>query len=49
MAGANNAADWTNPDGTWDYTRKPQVAGNVIWTSEFKITLDGNGNRVFNR
>lgn len=45
-AGANNAADWTNPDGTWDYTRKPQVAGNVIWTSEFKITLDGNGNRV---
>ncbi|MBK8483006.1 MAG: hypothetical protein IPL31_01260 [Saprospiraceae bacterium] len=45
-AGANNAADWTNPDGTWDYTKKPQVAGNVIWTSEFKITLDGNGNRV---
>ncbi|MFK7833570.1 MAG: hypothetical protein AB8B52_09855, partial [Winogradskyella sp.] len=24
-AGANNASDWTNPDGTWDYTRKPQV------------------------
>lgn len=45
-AGANNAADWTNPDGTWDYTKKPQVAGNVIWTSEFKITLDGIGNRV---
>lgn len=45
-AGANNAADWTNPDGTWDYTRKPQVAGNVIWTSEFNITLDGNGSRV---
>jgi YHYH protein len=45
-AGANNAADWTNSDGTWDYTRKPQVAGNVIWTSEFNITLDSNGNRV---
>jgi hypothetical protein len=45
-AGANNAADWTNPDGTWDYTRKPQVEGNVIWVSEFNITLDGNGNRV---
>lgn len=45
-AGANNAADWTNPDGTWDYTRKPQVAGNVIWPSEFNITLDGNGHRV---
>ncbi len=45
-AGANNAKDWTNSDGTWDYTRKPQVAGNVIWVSEFKIILDGNGNRV---
>lgn len=45
-AGANNAVDWTNPDGTWDYTRKPQVEGNVIWVSEFKSTLDGNGNRV---
>jgi len=45
-AGANNAKDWTNADGTWDYTRKPQVEGNVIWVSEFKITLDGKGNRV---
>jgi hypothetical protein len=45
-AGANNASDWTNPDGSWDYTRKPQVEGNVIWVSEFNITLDGNGNRV---
>jgi hypothetical protein len=45
-AGANNAADWTNLDGTWDYTKKPQVEGNVIWVSEFNITLDGNGHRV---
>jgi YHYH protein len=45
-AGANNASAWTNPDGTWDYTRKPQVEGNVIWVSEFNITLDGNGNRI---
>jgi hypothetical protein len=45
-AGADNAADWTNPDGTWDYTKKPQVEGNVTWVSEFKITLDGNGNRI---
>lgn len=45
-AGANNAAEWTNADGSWDYTRKPQVEGNVTWKSEFKITLDGNGNRI---
>ena len=45
-AGANDAADWTNPDGTWDYTKKPQVEGNVTWNHEFEITLDGNGNRI---
>lgn len=45
-AGANNASDWTNPDGTWDYTRKPQVEGNVSWNHEFNINLDGNGNRI---
>jgi len=45
-AGANNAKDWTNADGTWDYTKKPQVAGNVIWNGEFVITLDDKGNRI---
>lgn len=45
-AGANNAGDWTNPDGTWDYTQKPQVEGNVTWNHEFNIALDGNGNRI---
>lgn len=45
-AGADDASDWTNPDGTWDYTRKPQVEGNVTWDSEFDITLDGNGKRI---
>ena len=45
-AGANNAKDWTNPDGTWDYTKKPQVAGNVIWMGEFVVTLDDKGNRI---
>ena len=45
-AGANNAGDWTNPDGTWDYTRKPQVEGNVTWDHQFDIRLDGNGNRI---
>jgi len=45
-AGASNASDWTNADGTWDYTRKPQVAGDVTWDSEFSVALDGNGNRV---
>lgn len=45
-AGNDDASDWTNPDGTWDYTRKPQVEGNVTWASEFNISLDGNGNRI---
>jgi hypothetical protein len=45
-AGANNATDWTNADGTWDYTRKPQVEGNVSWISEFDASLDGNGKRI---
>jgi major membrane immunogen (membrane-anchored lipoprotein) len=45
-AGADDAGDWTNPDGTWDYTRKPQVEGDVTWKHEFEISLDGNGNRI---
>ncbi len=45
-AGANNAKDWTNADGTWDYTKKPQVEGNVIWDSKFEITIDENNNRI---
>lgn len=45
-AGADDADDWTNADGTWDYTRKPQVEGNVTWNHEFEINLDGNGNRI---
>jgi hypothetical protein len=45
-AGANNAKDWTNADGTWDYTKKPQVEGNVIWNGQFNTGLDGSGNRT---
>lgn len=45
-AGNSDASDWTNADGTWDYTRKPMVEGNVTWTSEFNVLLDGNGNRI---
>lgn len=45
-AGANNAEDWTNPDGTWDYTLKPIVEGEVYWNGEFAMVLDGNGNRI---
>ncbi|MFT5619740.1 MAG: hypothetical protein ACI9QR_000051 [Flavobacteriaceae bacterium] len=45
-AGANDASDWTNDDGTWDYTKKPQVEGNVTWNHELNIILDGNGNRI---
>lgn len=45
-AGSSNASDWTNSDGTWDYTKKPTVSGSVSWTSNFKVILDGNGNRT---
>ena len=45
-AGNSNATDWTNSDGTWDYTRKPIVEGSVSWISEFEVSLDGNGNRI---
>jgi len=45
-AGNDDASDWTNADGTWDYNKKPQVEGNVTWLSEFSVTLDGKGNRI---
>lgn len=45
-AGANDASDWTNIDGTWDYTKKPQVEGNVTWNHAFNIATDGSGNRI---
>ncbi|HLO52873.1 MAG TPA: YHYH protein [Saprospiraceae bacterium] len=45
-AGANDAKDWTNADGSWDYTRKPQVDGDVIWNGEFTVTLDNAGKRI---
>ncbi|MFK8059204.1 MAG: YHYH protein [Polaribacter sp.] len=45
-AGNSNATDWTNSDGTWDFTKKPIVEGEVNWPSEFEVMLDGNGNRI---
>lgn len=45
-AGSSDATDWTNSDGTWDFTRKPKVEGRVSWNSQFSVTLDGNGNRI---
>lgn len=45
-AGNADATDWTNADGTWDYTQKPQVEGEETWISEFEVSLDGNGNRI---
>lgn len=45
-AGNSDASDWTNPDGSWDYTLKPQVDGDVNWVNEFEVVLDGNGNRL---
>ena len=45
-AGNSDASDWTNSDGSWDYTRKPEVEGNVTWISEFDVSLNGNGKRI---
>ena len=45
-AGNSDASDWTNEDGTWDYTRKPIVEGSLTWISEFEVSLDGQGNRI---
>jgi hypothetical protein len=45
-AGNSDATDWTNTDGTWDYTKKPQVEGDMVWISEFDVFLDGNGKRI---
>lgn len=44
--GNSDASDWSNPDGTWDFTRKPTVDGHVTWDSELHVTLDGAGNRI---
>lgn len=38
-AGAPPSDDWLNPDGTWDYTRKPRVPGEVMWESQLELTL----------
>ena len=44
--GNADARDWSNVDGTWDFTRKPVVPGSVALKSQFKVALDGKGNRV---
>ncbi len=45
-AGNSNATDWTNDDGTWDYTKKPKVEGSMTWNSVFNVQLDGDGHRI---
>jgi hypothetical protein len=40
-AGNSNSKDWQNADGTWDYTRKPQVEGNVVWNGQLNISVSG--------
>lgn len=44
--GNDDAGDWSNPDGSWDFHRKPTVDGAVPWTSVFQMTLDDLGNRL---
>jgi hypothetical protein len=45
-AGAAPSDDWTNADGTWNYILKPQVEGESYFSSEFSVTLDGQGKRL---
>lgn len=44
--GNDDASDWANPDGSWDFQRKPTVDGRVPFASIFQVTLDGLGNRL---
>lgn len=44
--GNSNAADWSNPDGSWDFNRKPTVDGAVSFSSVFQVALDGQGRRL---
>lgn len=44
--GASEAGDWTNGDGTWDFTKKPTVDGRIPWDSDFRVTLAGDGKRL---
>jgi len=41
-AGNSNSKDWMNADGTWDYMRKPQVSGNVVWPNQLNISIVGS-------
>jgi hypothetical protein len=45
-AGASGDSPWFNGDGTFDYTAKAIVDGDVDWDGEIEITLDG-ADRVF--
>lgn len=45
-AGNSHSSTWSNSAGTWDFTQKPTVSGNVTWNSEFRVVVDGNGRRV---
>jgi hypothetical protein len=37
--GAFAAGDWIHDDGTFDLTAKPFVDGEILWPSDFEITL----------
>jgi hypothetical protein len=45
--GAFRDGDWIKSDGTYDFTAKPIVEGNVNWSYRFKMALNGN-KRIFN-
>src|ERR1700728_3331266 len=44
--GAFRDGPWIRPDGTYDFTRKPTVSGEVHWPSHYVMTLAGD-RRIF--
>ena len=44
--GASATGDWINEDGTYDFTAKPLVDGEVSWPSEFEIVTEGDARSI---
>lgn len=44
--GASATGDWVDDDGTYDFTAKPLVDGEVDWPNEFAIVSDGDSRSI---
>ena len=44
--GASAAGDWINDDGTYDFTAKSLVDGEVTWPNEFEIVTEGDARSI---